>query len=61
MLVVKWLRIDIVSNQEDDAKRFLKMNPRIKVIKWNTKKKKDTKLHSSEEDGTVSVERWNFN
>lgn len=63
VLVVKWLRIDIVSNQEDDAKRFLKMNPRIKVIKWNSKKKKkkDTKLHSSEEDGTVSVERWNFN
>lgn len=42
MLVVKWLRIDIVSNQEDDAKRFLKMNPRIKVIKWNSKKKKKT-------------------
>lgn len=28
VLVDKWVSIDIVSNQEDDAKRFLKMNPR---------------------------------
>lgn len=53
VLVVKWLRIDIVSNQEDDAKRFLKMNPRIKVIKWNSKKKK--KRHKI----TFQWRRWN--
>lgn len=32
-----------------------------KKLLSETKKKKDTKLHSSEEVGMVSVERWNFN